>query len=184
MQRGLLEFLKQHHDTGGLPEYKDRPEKYKTLFTTAMAKTEGWKSWEVPPSSCLEQLGGLLCELNSMCWKTMKGKITWAKRTGDPARSRKSISFHHLEDVPIPTCYENVEGLFLHGRDVVQAQQVGDDFAANAPRSTKPLLQNGMFLKAWIIELATANKAAILWAGFWTNATWHHLARLEPDHCR
>ena len=65
MQPGLLEFLKQHHDTGGLPEYKDPPKKYKALLATAMAKIEGWKSWKVPPSSCLEQLGGLLWELNS-----------------------------------------------------------------------------------------------------------------------
>ena len=117
-----------------------------------------------------------------MCWKAMKGKITWAKTRTKSIT--KLVHFGHLEDVPIPRCIENVKGLFLHGRDVVQAQQVGDDFAANAPLSTKPLLQTGMTLKAWIINLATAKKAAILWAGFWTNATWHRLARLEPERCR
>ena len=186
MQRGLLEFLKQHHDTGGLPEYKDPPEKYKALLSTAKAKAKGWKSWKVPPSSCLEQLGGLLQELNSMCWKTMKGKMVLKQeiiRDGIKLPKEK-YEFKNLRDVPIPTCNENVEGLFLHGRDVVRVQQVGNDFAKDTPTATKPLLQAGLFLQEWIIKLATANKAAILWAGFWTNATWHHLARLEPERCR
>ena len=179
MQRGLLEFLKQHRVIAGLPEFHNPPKRYKTLLASARAEAKGWQSWKVPPSSCLKQLGGLLQELNSECWKIMKRKMRKANikiRGVDSVRD--AYEFHHLTNEPMPTCPESAEDIFLHGKDVVQAQQVGDDFAKDAPTATKPLLQAGLFLKAWIINLATAKKAGILWAGFWTDATWHHLARL------
>ena len=43
MQPGLLEFLKQHHDTGGLPEYKDPPKKYKALLRLPWQKSRAGK---------------------------------------------------------------------------------------------------------------------------------------------
>eukprot|EP00435_Cladocopium_sp_Y103_P074044 s332_g46.t1 len=172
MQRGLLEFLKQHPDVGGLPEFHNPPKKYKTLLKKARAEANDWQSWKDPPSSCLKQLGGLLRELDSKCWKTMKRKMDKRKvRIRGVEVLRPHYSFNHFKDLEMPTCNENVEDLFLHGKDVVRAKRFGDDFAKDAPTATKPLLQTGMFLRTWIIDLATAKSAAILWAGFWTNAS-------------
>ena len=157
MQRGLLEFLKQHHDTGGLPEFHKPPEKYKTLLATAMAKAKGWKSWKVPPSSCLEQLGGLLNNLVSRCIGVFKTRSTSTKE-----RERNCAGDSKKDG--------GVYNIFLQGKTVVAAQPLPGDLVMNIPK-TKPLVEAGRFLKEWIVELATARKAAILWAGFWTNAT-------------
>ena len=73
MQRGLVEFLKQHHDTGGLPEFQDPPKEYTALWVAAEEEARDWQSGEVPPTSCLKQLGGLLRELSSECDGRIKG---------------------------------------------------------------------------------------------------------------
>eukprot|EP00435_Cladocopium_sp_Y103_P072704 s448_g41.t1 len=72
-------------------------------------------------------------------------------------------------DDPWTTCFQSVKDIFFHGRNVVQAWQVGS--FRSAPDETKPLFTKGDLLQQWIGPLATPEKAAILWAGFWTDAT-------------
>eukprot|EP00435_Cladocopium_sp_Y103_P073839 s332_g45.t1 len=155
MQRELLDFLRRNK-AGDLPKFKEPSLEYTDFL---------YRAQQDPKSACQKQMGGLLLELTTKCQRTVGRKQRQGKG------NRNQIFFKHLEDLPLKTCPESAEDLFLHGKDVVRAQQVGNDFAKDAPTATKPLLQAGLFLKEWIVELATTEKAGILWAGFWTNAT-------------
>jgi hypothetical protein len=155
MQRGLLDFLKRNQ-AGDLPKFK----KPSLEYTDFLHRTQ-----QDPKSACQKQMGGLLLELATKCQRMVGRKQRQGKG------NRNQFFFSHLTDLPLKTCPESAEDLFLHGRDVVRAQQVGNDFAKDTPTATKPLLQAGLFLKEWIVELVTSEKAGILWAGFWTNAT-------------
>ena len=155
MQRGLVEFLKQHRGIGGLPEFHKAPGEYKALLATARAKARDWQSWAVPPRSCLEQLGGLLNDLVRCCIGVFQVRSTSSEAERNCAGNSREVG--------------SVDNIFLEGKAVVEAQPLPPVVAMNFPK-TKPLVEAGRFLKEWIVEMATAKKAAILWAGFWTNA--------------
>ena len=157
MQRGLLEFLEEHRGIAGLPEFHNPPKRYKTLLASARAEAKGWQSWKVPPSSCLKQLGGLLNNLVIRCIGVFKTRSASTKGT------ERNCAGNSKKD-------GSVYNIFLQGKRVVEAEPLPGDLEMNYPK-TKPLLEAGRFLKKWIVELATAKKTAILWAGFWTNAT-------------
>eukprot|EP00435_Cladocopium_sp_Y103_P074233 s332_g47.t1 len=142
MQLGLLEFLKQHRDAGGLPEFQKPPDEYKDLLANAGEESR---------SLCFKELGGLLNKLVKRCIG-----IFDTRSTSKPDTRRN--------------CARSVYSIFLQGKRVVQAQPLPRDLAMDHPQ-TKPLVELGHFQKTWIVELATAKKAAILWAGFWTNAS-------------
>eukprot|EP00435_Cladocopium_sp_Y103_P016193 s2858_g4.t1 len=141
MQRGLLDFFSTVSKTGG----------WKKIFPVFKAANQkyrnvldnAWRSRK-KSTSCQRELGGLMKKLTHACESVVK--------------SEKRFS-----------CPQSVEDVFLYGTDVVQASVLG--CPEKAPRVTKPLLDAGYFLKEWIIRLATAKKAAILWAGFWTNVS-------------
>ncbi|CAK8995291.1 Ankyrin-3 (ANK-3) (Ankyrin-G) [Durusdinium trenchii] len=104
--------------------------------------------------SCRKQLGGLLANLISACEEV-------------------PMKWDHLAipyGLPEKNCTESAKDLFLHGQDMVRTHlQVLK--LEDATTETVALLQGWYFLKQWIIPLATGVKAAILWAGFWTDAS-------------
>ena len=107
--------------------------------------------------SCRKQLGGLLANLISACEEV-------------------PMKWDHLAipyGLPEKNCTESAKDLFLHGQDMVRTHlQVLK--LEDATTETVALLQGWYFLKQWIIPLATGVKAAILWAGFWTDAHSTH----------
>ena len=167
IQRGLLDFLKQAQ-TRDLPKFQQPNGEY-TQFLNMASRKWGQKT------QCQQQLGSLVEELTNACLKIIKRKHREDSKGRYRYRTRRLVK--HLSDVPLRSCQESAQDLFLYGKKVVEAQQVGDDFAKDAPRRTKPLLQAGLFLKEWILELASA-KVGILWAGFWTNANLASLSKI------
>ena len=150
MQSGLLDALR----TAGRTRWKE----IYPVFTAANQKylkflQNAWRRRK-KSTSCQRQLGGLLEELGQACQRVIS---KW---------NAKSLKYF---DGFQKSCLESVEDVFLYGTDVVQALEVGRGWAGKAPGVTEPLLDAGNFLKKWVIKLATAEKAAILWAGFWTN---------------
>ena len=142
MQHGLLDFLNNARWKYSFPDLRPDLDLYARKILEKLPRRKSSNA-----RSCQEQLGGLLTELTTTCKLVIE------------TESRSS-------------CPESVKSIFLHGASVVLALQMGPDLVKNAaatPRLRKPLLDAGYFLKRWIIEQATAKKAAILWAGFWTN---------------
>ena len=115
-------------------------------------------------SDCEVQVGCLAQSLTDACQRTEM----------QPTGKGRSI---HLKD-PWTACSKSVNDIFFHGSNVVRAWQVGC-YVGSAPNETNPLCTKGDFLKPWIIPLATPVKAGILWAGFWTDATWTWTFRLR-----
>jgi hypothetical protein len=154
MQRVLLDFLSTASKTAWkniFPIFK-APSRESLDFL----KNAWWRRKK--STSCQKQLGGLLEKLAQACRRSIQKrnkKIPLLKKVFD--------------DLPQKSCEESVQDMFLHGIEVVRALQVCRDLTEKAPSATKPLFEAGYFLKEWIIRLATAKKAAILWAGFWTN---------------
>ena len=124
------------------------------------------QSNRLPPSGC--QLGGLLAQLTWECEQAEPQNV-WIRHQG--------TSFEHeenpfrLSSLPNKTCRESAADIFLYGRDLVQALQVPAEAIHDlmVPAETLPLVQSLWFLQKWLVHMATAQSAAILWAGFWTD---------------
>ncbi|CAK9023786.1 unnamed protein product, partial [Durusdinium trenchii] len=118
---------------------------------------------------CQQQLGGLMRDLQKVCEEAKPEEDRWG----------------WFQSLPAKTCVESVKELFLHGLELVAASQVPVNlvYQKRLPRSTLPLLQSLNFLEKWLVKLATAEKEAILWAGFWTdpNSQDGHLHRASKE---
>eukprot|EP00435_Cladocopium_sp_Y103_P070427 s448_g35.t1 len=164
MQRGLFDFLSNAtFKPGGwkdmFPVFKAANQKYRNVLDNA------WRSRKKSPS-CQKQLGGLLANLTHACQWAMKKRDEMMKKR---IRVKKGhIKFKELDDLPQKSCPASVEDMFLHGTDVVQALEVGHDFAKNAPRASDPegnqsrTSKENLFLFADRIETNTMHPSTAL----------------------
>ncbi|CAK9105748.1 Ankyrin-1 [Durusdinium trenchii] len=166
IQEELVKFLdKDRPETSHRKEEKfpifEKPDMKSVAFLESAMKSE-------TKEPCQQQLGGLMRELQKACEQER------------PYEHRR-----FFEPLPPKTCSESVKDLFLHGQDLVDTSQVPDTLVRHAgvPPETLPLAQSLWFLQDWLVKLATAEKEAILWAGFWTDpeAEDGHLHRASKE---
>lgn len=83
---------------------------------------------------------------------------------------------------------DSAKDVFLHGKDIIAAMRVPSKLVQSkwnpVGRETLRLVQSLYFMKQWVVGLATTEKAAILWAGFWTDpdAPKGHLERSSKEN--
>ncbi|CAK8995295.1 Ankyrin repeat and KH domain-containing protein mask (Multiple ankyrin repeat single KH domain-containing protein) [Durusdinium trenchii] len=151
-RRSHNEWKKWLKDIG--TEKADKKKKKKSFEKHADFLNIAWKSRKSnEPDACNQQLGGLLANLTNACKK---------KKVEGFKGKQKS-------------CGESVEDIFLHGETLVRIFQTPDKDHLRKLKihvgKLKPMQQSLEFVKFWITDLTTAEKAAILWAGFWTDAS-------------
>ena len=104
---------------------------------------------------CKGQLGGLLASLAAAC---------------EEASPEEHYVFKYYKPkLPQKTCAASSADLFIFGQRLVEALQVPEEEVVEkrlTPDVAK-LVQSLYFLRSWLVPLATARQASLLWAGFW-----------------
>ena len=164
VQKELLKYLDEHIENAAteFPKFQK-----KQHLRDALEK--------LPESNSTCQLGSLLKDLTKAC-KTFqlgqKGVASfklWRRREGG-ASENPFASLSDLDDSE-KDCATSAQELFLYGSDMVKALRVPVDqiWAQTLPTGTMRIVQSLWVLKKWLVPLATAKSAALLWAGFWND---------------